>query len=166
MPSTIGMWVVFGLIEISDVLDGWFARRSGQVTDLGKILDPFADVISRITYFVCLAGVGIVPAWILLVIIYRELAVSYIRHDLFSRNYALAAKLLGKVKAIAYSTSCGLGFLLVTCERFIAPERVTLTLRHVSQVGFIVAVTLSISSLVQYVKVYSDKRRTGTEQER
>ncbi len=66
----------FAAIEISDLLDGHAARALNQESEFGKVLDPFADSLSRLTYFVAFAGVGILPLWILLILIYRDVAVA------------------------------------------------------------------------------------------
>ena len=55
-PWLAGVWACFLLIEFSDLLDGHFARSRKQESDLGKVLDPFADALSRLTYFVAFAG--------------------------------------------------------------------------------------------------------------
>jgi CDP-diacylglycerol--glycerol-3-phosphate 3-phosphatidyltransferase len=57
----IGVWAAFCLIEASDLLDGHIARMRGQVSELGKVLDPFADSVSRITYFFCFVTSGFLP---------------------------------------------------------------------------------------------------------
>jgi CDP-diacylglycerol--glycerol-3-phosphate 3-phosphatidyltransferase len=57
----IWVWACFIAIEVSDLLDGHLARMFKQETELGKVLDPFADSLSRLTYFVALAGSGILP---------------------------------------------------------------------------------------------------------
>ena len=54
----IGVCLVFLLIELSDLLDGHAARVRNQESELGKVLDPFADSLSRLTYFVAFAGIG------------------------------------------------------------------------------------------------------------
>ncbi|MFP4409437.1 MAG: CDP-alcohol phosphatidyltransferase family protein [Spirochaetaceae bacterium] len=72
LVTVVLLWIVFFAIEISDILDGAVARRKNIVSDLGKLFDPFADVISRLTYFITFAAVGIMPAWIVLLILYRE----------------------------------------------------------------------------------------------
>ena len=78
-PAHRGLGHVFVLIEFSDLLDGHFARTRKQESELGKVLDPFADSLSRLTYFVAFAGSGILPLWILLILIYRDVSVAYIR---------------------------------------------------------------------------------------
>ncbi len=99
----IGVWLVFGLIEVSDLLDGHLARTLGQESELGKVLDPFADSLSRLTYFICFAGSGVMPLWILLILVYRDVGVAYIRVMASKRKGLMAARLSGKVKAWVYA---------------------------------------------------------------
>ena len=158
LPSMILLWIVYLLIEGSDVFDGWFARRKDEITEMGKILDPFADVVSRITYFVCLAAVNIVAPWVLFIIIYRELSSIYIRQDLYKMNYALAANLLGKTKAVFYSVSCALGLFVLTLRRFDVTGQFADIVGVVTQVSFVIAVVLSVASLANYLRVYIQKK--------
>ena len=63
VPYIALLWGLFLVIEVSDLFDGLAARRTGTVSDFGKLFDPYADVFARITYFVCFALDGIMPAW-------------------------------------------------------------------------------------------------------
>lgn len=109
-----GAWVVFWLIEISDLLDGHLARKRGQETEAGKVLDPLADSLSRLTYFLCFTLAGTMPAWILLVLVYRDVGVSYVR-VLFSRSgVMMSARVSGKVKAWIYAFAGGFGLAQVS----------------------------------------------------
>jgi CDP-diacylglycerol--glycerol-3-phosphate 3-phosphatidyltransferase len=102
-PTTaVILAVLFTLIEVSDLLDGQAARNQGTVSSFGKLFDPFADVFARITYFVCFTLAGIMPAWILLVILYREFSQLFLRMLLAERGVAMAARPGGKVKAVFY----------------------------------------------------------------
>ena len=103
-----GVWAVFILIEVSDLLDGHFARRLRQESELGKVLDPFADSLSRLTYFISFAGSGILPLWILLILVYRDVAVAYIRVMVSSDKMLLPARVSGKIKAWVYAAA-GIG---------------------------------------------------------
>lgn len=105
----VGILVAFALIEASDFFDGYLARKLNLESELGKVLDPLADSLSRLTYFVCFAASGIMPAWVLLVLVYRDVGVSYIR-VLFSRwSVLLPARVSGKVKAWVYAFAGGAG---------------------------------------------------------
>lgn len=121
LPMVAGVVLVFVLIEVSDLLDGHFARKLKQESEAGKVLDPLADSLSRLTYFICFAASGIMPVWVLLVLVYRDVGVSYIR-VLFSRGKVLLpARLIGKVKAWVYAFAGGAGtvvFALKTLDLF------------------------------------------------
>ena len=114
--ATVGLvtalWVLLLLIEITDILDGVVARRSDTVSDVGKILDPFADVVSKVTYFTCLLTAGIVPLWFLLVVLYREFGIILIRMLLYRDGTALAAGAAGKIKTWFYAISAGWALLI------------------------------------------------------
>jgi CDP-diacylglycerol--glycerol-3-phosphate 3-phosphatidyltransferase len=87
----------------SDFFDGWLARRHGITTTLGKLLDPLADKLIVMTALVMLAAMPReprVPAWMVVVIVGRELAVTALRAVAVSEGIVLAAEELGKYKTI------------------------------------------------------------------
>ncbi len=92
--------------ELSDAFDGFFARRYNQVTDLGKLLDPMADSIARISVFLAFTLEPIkVPMLIVFVILCRESAISTLRTVCALHGFALAAYKSGKIKAIIQAIS-------------------------------------------------------------
>jgi len=99
----VGVCLVFALIEISDLLDGHAARTLNQESEIGKVLDPFADSLSRLTYFVAFAGTGLLPLWILLILVYRDVTVAYIRVMVSHGKMLLPARTSGKIKAWVYA---------------------------------------------------------------
>ena len=96
------LWVLFLVSEASDVLDGWVARKFGETSDLGKVLDPFSDVLSRLTLFLCFLLLGEVPAWFFLIVLYREVSVTFVRMLLMQKGIVQAASSGGKTKAVLY----------------------------------------------------------------
>lgn len=86
--------------EFSDFCDGYFARKFNQVTDLGKLLDPMADSISRISVFLAFTQPPIyLPIWLIFIFMYRDSVVSTLRTICALRGFALAARPSGKIKA-------------------------------------------------------------------
>jgi len=88
---------------ITDFLDGWLARRHGMTTALGQLLDPLADKLIVAAALIMLAAVPPeprVPAWMVVVIVLRELAVTGLRGIASSGGVTLAAQELGKYKMI------------------------------------------------------------------
>lgn len=97
-------FVLLGLLtlsELSDFFDGFIARKWDQVTDLGKILDPMADSIARISVFLTFTqGVIKLPLLLVLVFLYRDVLISTLRTLCALRGVTLAARPSGKVKAV------------------------------------------------------------------
>jgi CDP-diacylglycerol---glycerol-3-phosphate 3-phosphatidyltransferase len=92
---------IFGLASITDWLDGYLARRRKQVTTLGQMIDPIADKLLTSAAFVSLIQMGLAPAWMVAVIIGRELAVTTLRSIAYARGIVIPASPLGKVKMAA-----------------------------------------------------------------
>lgn len=89
---------VFLLASLTDFLDGFIARRQQKVTRLGKLLDPAADKILTSAAFISLVELGVAPAWMVVVIIAREFAVSALRSMAAAEHVVIAATWAGKVK--------------------------------------------------------------------
>ena len=90
--------------EITDLIDGLLARRWGQVTDLGKILDPFADCISRFSIFLCFMWAGYASIFMVALIFYRDIIVANIRIVAAMRGLVIQARTSGKIKAGVQAT--------------------------------------------------------------
>ena len=95
--------VLYAVAELTDLLDGKIARASGQVTDLGKVMDPFADVMSHLTYFTCFLVSGLMPVWAFAVIMWREFSQSFLRMLMMGKGKPMAANIFGKAKTCLYA---------------------------------------------------------------
>lgn len=92
---------LLGVSELSDAFDGFIARKYNQVTDLGKILDPMADSIARISVFLTFTQPPVnVPLVLVFVFLYRDSVISMLRTICALRGFALAARPSGKIKAV------------------------------------------------------------------
>jgi CDP-diacylglycerol--glycerol-3-phosphate 3-phosphatidyltransferase len=99
-PSFIAAFIFF-LAALSDGFDGYLARRRNTVSNVGKLLDPLADKLLVCTALIMLIPMGRVEAWIVAVIIGREMAVTTLRGIAGSKGVVIAASWLGKKKALA-----------------------------------------------------------------
>ena len=100
-------WLPFCLIflavisELSDLFDGFFARRHNKVTELGKILDPMADSIFRLSVFFAFSqGFVQIPLLFVVIFFYRDSFISTLRTVCALRGFTLAARRSGKIKAV------------------------------------------------------------------
>lgn len=92
---------IFGIASLTDWLDGFLARRRGQVTPLGQFIDPFADKLLTIAAFISLVQMDLAPAWMVAIIIGREFAVTVLRALAHARGVSVPASPLGKIKMVA-----------------------------------------------------------------
>jgi len=102
-------FVVFIIAASTDWLDGWVARRRGETTTLGRILDPFVDKVVVIGAFVFLMPIddsGLTP-WMVTLVVARELLVTGLRGYLEGENIAFGADWMGKVKMILQCVAIG-----------------------------------------------------------
>ena len=94
-----------GMAFITDILDGFFARRHGSVTVLGKFLDPLADKILVSVTMIMLIPPGRIPVWMVILIISREMAITGLRSVAVSEGVVIQASALGKYKTIFQATA-------------------------------------------------------------
>jgi len=88
----------FSIASITDALDGFFARRRGMESSFGKVMDPVADKLLVSSAFIMMTSLGWVPAWIVCIIIGRELAVTGLRNLMAESHEDVSASNLGKYK--------------------------------------------------------------------
>jgi CDP-diacylglycerol--glycerol-3-phosphate 3-phosphatidyltransferase len=93
---------LFILASITDGVDGYLARKRGQITTMGMLLDPLADKLLVTAAFICLVELNprIVPAWIAVIVIGREFLVSGLRAIAASEGFTIQASDLGKLKMV------------------------------------------------------------------
>jgi CDP-diacylglycerol---glycerol-3-phosphate 3-phosphatidyltransferase len=104
-------FVVFVAASLTDYLDGYLARKRFQVTTLGKLLDPIADKLLVSAAFISLVQMGIAPAWMVVIVIGREFAVTGLRSIASAEGFTIAASRLGKYK-MATQVACA-SFLIL-----------------------------------------------------
>lgn len=147
---TIAMWILFILMETSDLFDGMAARAYNTVSDFGKIFDPFADVISRMTYFLCFTKTGIMPVFAFAIIMYREFIILFIRIVAMKKGFAMGARRGGKLKAWAYALAGIAGLIYVSIVRLqILPEYADPIL-CAARIFFLVSIIAALASLFDY----------------
>jgi CDP-diacylglycerol--glycerol-3-phosphate 3-phosphatidyltransferase len=102
VPVHFEVWGVLILIlaATTDWLDGFLARRRGEITTLGILLDPIADKLLISAAFVSLVDIGLVPAWMVVIIIGREFTVLGLRNIASAEGFTIEASTLGKTKMV------------------------------------------------------------------
>jgi CDP-diacylglycerol---glycerol-3-phosphate 3-phosphatidyltransferase len=101
VPKELVGAAIFGLASLTDVLDGYLARRRKQITTLGQLMDPLADKLLITAALVSLVQLDLAPAWMVAVILGREFAVTVLRSIAHGKGMVIAASPIGKFKMLA-----------------------------------------------------------------
>lgn len=148
--SAVLMLVCYVVAELSDLLDGKIARKYGMVTDLGKVMDPFADTLSHLTFFACFYGLGIMPALAFVIIMWREFSILFLRMLMMGKGKAVAANIWGKSKTVLYAVTSILSIAYVVASAFV-PGSWQDTYGIVLDVFFYLAAIASLLSFTTYL---------------
>jgi CDP-diacylglycerol---glycerol-3-phosphate 3-phosphatidyltransferase len=171
---------LLAFMEFTDFLDGYFARKHHEVSDFGKLFDPFADVIVHLTTFTCFMtsyGPDIkryLPPVIFILIVYREFSMNFLRMIASKKGIAIAARKGGKLKTVFYVAT---GFICLVPESAVrlyyaksgaVSEIITVIVQNYpvwkngAFVLFLVSLALSYISFIDYLihfrGVFQDKK--------
>ena len=145
---------LFALMQFTDFLDGYVARKLKIVSDFGKLFDPFSDVLANIVVLFCFTVDGYLPYPFFLVVLYREFGIQMVRLLAVKKGLVIAAAMPGKIKTVLYisvGATC-LGLKLVQVFSF--PENILQPLHFLNIALYSLAAFFSVFSFVLYVKAY------------
>lgn len=94
-------FLIFCFASFTDFLDGWVARRRNEITDLGKLLDPIADKVLVLAAFLSFVEMHLIWAWMVVIIIIRELLITGLRILAITKGRVLGAEVAGKHKTVS-----------------------------------------------------------------
>lgn len=161
--SVILCWILMFLMDISDILDGYTARKFGIVSDFGKMFDPYTDLFARLTYFLCFVGLGRMPVWMFAIIVYREISVTFMRMIMMSHGFAMGARMGGKIKEWVYAFAAISSLLAVTFERTGLCLGAVDIVWTVAMVFYALSVLFTIITFFDYLLFLLKKLREGVD---
>jgi len=139
--------IIFLLASATDLLDGYFARKRGEVTSLGILLDPVADKLLISSVFISLVQLDLAPAWMVVIIVGREFAIMGLRNIASDQGFTIDASELGKIKMVAQVVAITLLLLGTRNEIFLRIGRLAMWL----------VVVFALLSAVQYFRKFWTK---------
>ncbi|MDR1245624.1 MAG: CDP-diacylglycerol--glycerol-3-phosphate 3-phosphatidyltransferase [Clostridiales Family XIII bacterium] len=92
--------IIFAVASLTDALDGYLARKYDLISNFGKLMDPLADKLLVVSAFACFVELGVIPAWILVVILAREFTITGLRSVAAAEGMVIAAGASGKLKTV------------------------------------------------------------------
>ncbi|OQA63234.1 MAG: CDP-diacylglycerol--glycerol-3-phosphate 3-phosphatidyltransferase [Spirochaetes bacterium ADurb.Bin269] len=170
LPDWIGMgsgFSVFVLVplfifmEFTDFLDGFFARKKNEVRDFGKVFDPFADVLANLTVLFCFVLTGYMPAFLYVIILYREMGITFVRMIASSKGVAIGARKGGKLKTVLYIIAAAFSLFIESLTRLSIPfDSVASAFSMIGLFLYISAVVASVFSFIDYLVCFSSVLRS------
>ena len=145
----LGALVIAIAFEVTDILDGIIARRTGQVTEFGKFVDPLADSVSRFTIFLCFLSLYPSLIWAVAILFWRDSLVSTLRILGATKGVIISARRAGKIKAFVQGTAA------ITTLSFLAwPNTFGLgqeNIEALAQILMTITAVITAYSLVDYL---------------
>lgn len=170
LPAKILALAAFLLASGTDFLDGYLAKKNNQITDFGRLMDPIADKILILSAFLAFVQMQLVPAWMVVIIIFREVAVSGLRALAMAKGKVIAADRGGKHKTACQIFAISVILLMIifreapTASLSFWSERAESVYRDAIFVLMLITVTLTLISGVSYLlknkEVYSNAKES------
>lgn len=152
--------------EFTDYLDGHFARKHNEVSDFGKMFDPFADVFLHLSIFTCFVFAGYMPVVFYVLIFYREFGQNFLRMVAAKQGTAIAARKGGKLKTVMYVAACFFALIQEFLVRTGLSSSLSLNMHLLKYIGwgfFGVCVLLAYISFIDYLKNFGKLLKSAAE---
>ncbi len=154
LTASIIAFIMLVILELTDALDGYYARKFNVVGDIGKALDPFADTLLHITLFTIFLYDGIMPMWMYLIALYRDMFSMFIRIITAIRGSVLPAKFSGKLKTFFRAISVVIIFIL----NILKNKNIDLPYDKIAYYSLLVVTIITIYSFFDYLPLLKRKR--------
>lgn len=137
-------FIIFTLSGITDVVDGFIARKFNFISNFGKLMDPLADKLTQISVLAALVTVKIIPVWILIIVTSKELIMVIGASFLYGKDLVVYSKWYGKLATVLF-------YLAIVASLLIKQFNITGFLACFDLAIYCVAVICTIFSLVMYI---------------
>ena len=143
-------FIFFTISGITDILDGAIARKFNLITNFGKLMDPLADKLTQISVLATLVFQKIIPFWILIVVLLKELLMIIGASFLYGKDVVVYSKWFGKLATVLF-------YLAIVCSLIIKEFALTGIWQNLDFILYCIAVIANIFSFIMYVKyLYKD----------
>lgn len=153
--SAIVALVFLILLELTDKYDGELARKYGIVSDMGKVLDPFADTVFHLTLFTTFLYEGSMPLWMYLISLYRDMLSMFIRILSGLSGFAVAAKFSGKLKTASRAVCVCIIFLV----KVLKYTNLNLPYNNIVYYSLLIVTLITIYSFFDYIPLLLLKKK-------
>jgi CDP-diacylglycerol--glycerol-3-phosphate 3-phosphatidyltransferase len=143
-PAKVAAIAAFGVASLTDWLDGFLARRWNQTSPLGALLDPIADKVLVLGTFLGFVQLRLIPAWMVLVILLRELIITGVRLFAASRHVVLAAAKEGKHKTVSQMLTIVVILAVLLAREAAGPSGMNVSLDRALSAGILLCLWVTV----------------------
>lgn len=151
-------FIILTISGLTDVLDGYIARKFNFITDFGKLIDPLADKATQISILATLSIVDIIPTWILIIIVVKEFAMISGASFLYGKDLVVSSKWYGKLATVLFYVAIVVSLFIREFEDLIISKTfVNSTINPLLSIDmpiYILALICSVFSLIMYIKAF------------
>jgi len=151
-------FIILTISGLTDVLDGFIARKFNFITDFGKLMDPLADKATQISILATLTIVNIIPTWILIIIVIKEFAMISGASFLYGKDLVVSSKWYGKLATVLFYVAIVVSLFIRQFEELIISKTfVNSTINPLLSLDmplYILALVCSVFSLIMYIKAF------------
>lgn len=138
-------FIFFTISGITDILDGFIARKFNLISNFGKLMDPLADKLTQISVLAALVSVKIIPVWILAIVVLKELIMVVGASFLYGKDVVVYSKWYGKLATVLF-------YLAIIISLITRQLNITGFWINFDLVVYCIALTCTIFSLIMYIK--------------
>ena len=138
-------FIIFTLSGITDVVDGFIARKFNFVSNFGKLMDPLADKLTQVSVLAALVTLKIIPVWILIIVVFKELLMVVGASFLYGKNLVVYSKWYGKLATVWF-------YLAIVASLLIKQFNLTGFVVCLDLSLYCVALVFTVFSLLMYIK--------------
>lgn len=160
LGNPIAAAIVYLIASLTDILDGYLARKWNQITTFGKLMDPLADKLLLIVALYCLTINGYLPWFILAFILIKELIMIIAAAVLYKKNVVVYSKMGGKIATFIFSIAV---ILMVISS---IPQVNIPILYNIAMILFYIAIVLAVFAFIQYAYSFWKNRKTLAEDDK
>ena len=147
--------IFFTISGLTDILDGFIARKFNLITDFGKLVDPLADKATQISILTVLVFKNIIPLWILVIVLLKEFLMVSGASFLYGKELVVSSKWYGKLATVLFYSAIVISLFLKQFEPEISKLKSSSAILFIDKPLYVLAIVATIFSLAMYIKAFA-----------
>ena len=150
----VGVVIVLTISGITDILDGYIARKFNFISDFGKLMDPLADKATQVSLLATLALKSVIPLWIIVIVVAKEFLMVAGASFLYGKELVVSSKWYGKLSTVLFYIAIVLSMFILYWNTYVALKYGLPILPEFDKYVYYLAILTTVFSFIMYVKAF------------